>query len=365
LTLTRRASMVAAGFLAVFALAATACGSSSNNTSGTTGGTSSGYDYSSLSGTLNGSGSSFQKTFDEAAIAGFGNVASGVTVNYGGGGSGKGKTDLAGNIVQWAGTDSKIKPETVSSFKGGTVLYFPTVAAPITVSYNVSGVTGLKLTADTLGKIMSSQITKWNDPAIAADNSGVTLPSTPITVVHRSDASGTTNQFTHYLTLAATKTAWPLGTGDTVQWSNSTKAGDGNSGVAQLVKSTSGAIGYVDFADAKASGLSLASIKNASGSFVAPTLDGASAALATATINANLTYSALNASGANSYPITAGTYVIVYQKQTDSTTGKALQGWLHYLLTDGQGLANANNYAKLPADLDQKALAQIDTMQIG
>ncbi len=194
-----------------------------------------------------------------------------MTVNYGGGGSGKGKTDLAGNIVQWAGTDSTIKPETVSSFKGGTVLYFPTVAAPITVSYNLSGVTGLKLSADTLGGIMSSQITKWNDSAIAADNPGVTLPSTAITVVHRSDASGTTNQFTHYLTLAATKTAWSLGTGDTVQWSTSTKAGDGNSGVAQLIKSTSGAVGYVDYADAKASSLSFASIKNSSGSFVAPT----------------------------------------------------------------------------------------------
>jgi phosphate transport system substrate-binding protein len=356
--------MVAAGLLAVFALAATACGSSSNSSTGTTG-TSSGYDYASLSGTLNGSGSTFQKTFDEAAIQGFSDVASGVTVNYGGGGSGKGKTDLAGNIVQWAGTDSLIKPETVSTYKGGTVLYFPTVAAPITVSYNLSGVSGLKLTANTLGEIMSSQITKWNDPAIATDNPGVTLPSTAITVVHRSDGSGTTNQFTHYLTLAATKTAWPLGTGDTVNWASSTKAGNGNPGVAQAIQGTTGSIGYVDFADAVASKLAFASIKNSSGQFVAPSLAGASAAVATATVNANLTYVALNATGADAYPITAATYVIVYQKQTDATTGKALQGWLHYLLTEGQGLANANNYAKLPADLDQKALAQIDTMQIG
>ena len=207
-------------------------------------------------------------------------MASGVTVNYGGGGSGKGKTDLAGNIVQWAGTDSLIKPETVSTYKGGTVLYFPTVAAPITVSYNLSGVKGLKLSADTLGQIISSQITKWNDPAIAADNSGVTLPNTAITVVHRSDASGTTNNFTHYLTLAATKTAWTLGTGDTVNWASSTKAGNGNPGVAQAIQATTGAIGYVDYADAMASKLSFASIKNKAGTFEAPTLDGASAAVA-------------------------------------------------------------------------------------
>jgi phosphate transport system substrate-binding protein len=365
LTLTRRASMVAAGLLAVLALAATACGSSSKSSTGTTGGTSSGYDYSSLSGTLNGSGSTFQKDFDEAAIQGFSDVASGVTVNYGGGGSGKGKEDLAGNIVQWAGTDSLIKPETVSSYKGGTVLYFPTVAAPITVSYNLSSVKSLKLSADTLGGIFSAKITKWNDPAIATDNPGVTLPSTAITVVHRSDGSGTTNQFTHYLTLAATKTAWALGTGDTVNWPTSTKAGNGNSGVAQAIQGTTGSIGYVDFSTAVASKLTYASIKNSSGSFVPPSTDGASAAVATATVNANLTYVALNASGADAYPITAATYVIVYQKQTDATTGKALQGWLHYLLTEGQGLANASNYAKLPTDLDQKALAQIDTMQIG
>jgi len=154
-------------------------------------------------------------------------------------------------------------------------------------------------------------------------------------------------------------------TGDTVNWPTSTKAGNGNPGVAQAISSTSGAIGYVDYSTAVASKLTFAAIKNKSGSYIAPSLDAASAALATAQVNANLTYLALDASGADAYPITAATYVIVYQKQTDATTGKALQGWLHYLLTDGQALANPSNYAKLPASLDQKALAQIDTMTIG
>ncbi|HVN52199.1 MAG TPA: phosphate ABC transporter substrate-binding protein PstS [Acidimicrobiales bacterium] len=364
MSLTRRATMLAAGLFAVFALAATACGSSSNNnsTTGTTGG--SGFDYSSLSGTLNGSGSTFQKDFNEAAIQGFSDVAQNVTVNYAGGGSGKGKTDLANEVVQWAGTDSTIKSDQLSTFKGGTVLYFPTVAAPITVSFNLSGVSKIQLSASTLGGIFSGKITKWNDSAIAADNPGVSLPSTAITVVHRSDGSGTTNQFTHYLTLAA-GSSWALGTGDTVNWPTSTKAANGNPGVAQAVKATDGAIGYVDYSTAVASKLTFASIKNKSGSYVAPSLDAASAALETAQVNANLTYLALDASGADAYPITAATYVIVYQNQSDATIGKALQGWLHYLLTDGQALANPNNYAKLPASLDQKALAQIDTMKIG
>jgi phosphate transport system substrate-binding protein len=359
-----RSTTVAACLFVALAMAAVACGSSSssNNATGTT--TANGIDYSSLSGTLNGSGSTFQKDFNEAAIQGFSDKAPNVQVTYGGGGSGKGKTDLAGEVVQWAGTDSTIKPDTMSSFKGGTVLYFPTVAAPITVSYNLSGVSDLKLSASTLGGIFDGKITKWNDSAIAADNSGVSLPSTAITIVHRSDASGTTNQFTHYLVLAA-GASWTLGTGDTVNWPANTKAGNGNPGVAQAIQQTSGAIGYVDYSTAVASKLVYASIKNKSGSFIKPTLDAASAALDTAQVNSNLTYLALDATGPTAYPITAATYVIVYQKQPSSGTGNALKGWLNYLLTDGQALANPNNYAKLPASLDQKALAQLNTMQIG
>jgi phosphate transport system substrate-binding protein len=358
--------MVAVGALALIALVAVACGSSSkssNTTGGTTGGTSSGYDYSSLSGTLNGSGSTFQQTFDDAAIQAFSDKASNVTVNYGGGGSGKGKTDLAGQIVQWAGTDSTIKAGTENTFKGGTVLYFPTVAAPITVSYNLSGVKDLKLDASTLGGIFSTKIKTWDDSAIKALNPGVNLPSTPITVVHRSDASGTTNQFTHYLVLAA-GSSWTLGTGDTVNWSASTKAGNGNPGVAQAITQTSGAIGYVDFASAKAAKLTFADIKNKAGNFEAPSLAGTTAALDDAQVAANLTYVALDAPGATAYPIAAATYVIVYQNQTDTTVGNALKGWLHFLLTDGQSLANPNNYATLPSGLDQKALAQLDTIKV-
>ncbi len=368
MSLTRRGTILATGLLAAIALLAVGCGSSSSNsnTGGTTGttGSSSSFDYSSLSGTLNGSGSTFQQTFDQAAIQGFADKAPNVTVNYGGGGSGKGKTDLAGQVVQWAGSDSPIAPGSESTFKGGTVLYFPTVAAPITVSYNLSSVKDLKLSASTLGGIFNSTIKTWNDPAIAADNPGVTLPSTSITVVHRSDASGTTNQFTKYLTLAA-GTSWTLGTGDTVNWAASTTAGNGNPGVAQAIKATTGAIGYVDFSDATASKLVFASIKNKAGNFEKPSLSGASSALATAQINANLTYVALDASGSDAYPITAGTWVLVYQNQTDATVGKALQGWIHYLLTDGQALANPNNFAKLPSNLQQKAMAQLNTMQIG
>src|SRR5205807_8627392 len=134
-----------------------------------------------------------------------------------------------------------------------------------------------------------AQIKSWNDPVIAADNPGVTLPNTAITVAHRSDGSGTTNNFTGFLDKAA-KGTWTLGRGDTVNWNASTQAGNGNRGVAQIVQSTDGAVGYVDYADAKAANLSFAKVKNAAGKFVAPTLDGVSAALEATPLNADLTF---------------------------------------------------------------------------
>lgn len=360
--------------VAVAALALTlvlaACGSSSksssgsNGTSTTSGAAASTTDFSKLpAATLNGSGSTFQKTFDEVAIQAFQSEATNVKVNYAGGGSGKGKTDLQTKTVDFAGTDSLVKPEDMAKYQGGAILYFPTVAAPITVSYKLSGVDKLQLSPDTLAKIFSRQIKTWNDAAIKTDNPGVSLPSTPIVVVHRADGSGTTNNFTHYLTLAAPST-WTLGTGDTVPWPSDTQAGTGNAGVAQAVNQTDGAIGYVDFSDAKAANLKFASIKNAAGTFEQPTLDGASKAVAATTINSDLTYSPLNQTGDGVYPITSPTWIIVYKNQTDKAKGTALKGFLEYLLTKGQDLANQAQFAPLPSSLQQKAVAQLDQIQV-
>jgi phosphate transport system substrate-binding protein len=315
-------------------------------------------DYGKLTGTLNGSGSSFQDAFDQKAKAEFAKVAAGVTVNYTKSGSGAGKTDLANQVVQFAGTDSLIKDADKPTFKGGDVLYFPTVGAPITVSYNVSGLTKLQLSADTLAGIFGGAIAKWDDAKIAADNPGATLPSTAITVVHRTDGSGTTSNFTKFLKKAS-PSVWTLDSGDTVNWPASTQGAEKNSGVAALIKSTDGAVGYVDLADAVNAGLSLASVKNSAGKFVEPGLDAASAALAGATVNADLTYDPINATGDASYPITSPTWIIVYKKQPDAATAEALKGWLNFILTDGQGLAKGVGYAALPTDLAQKAITQL------
>jgi phosphate transport system substrate-binding protein len=312
--------------------------------------------------TLNGSGSTFQQAYDQAAIKAFVAKNPVITINYGGGGSGKGLTDLLGKLVDFAGTDAPIGQADLPKYTGG-VLYFPIVAAPITVSYNLSGVSKLTLSASTIAKVFSGKITNWSDPAVAADNPGVKLPSKPITPTHRSDGSGTTNNFTLYLTKAAASD-WTLGSGKTVNWPGG-QAGSGNAGVAQIVKSTDGAIGYVDYSDARAAGLSFAAVINSSGKAIDPSLDAASSAISGATVKPDLTYDPTNASGPTAYPITSPTWIVVYKTQTDKAKGDAVKAFLKFILVDGQGaLAKDNDFAPLSPDLEQKAVAQLDQIVI-
>lgn len=316
-----------------------------------------------ITATLNGSGATFPQAFYEIVIESYKQVQPGVTVTYGGGGSGKGRQELQDAVVDFAGSDGLVKPEDVSKYKGGEFLYIPTIAAPITVSYNLKGVDNLKLDAATIAKIFQREITKWDDAAIKTLNPEAKLPSTAITVAHRSDGSGTTENFTKYLVAAAGDT-WKLKSGSTVEWPADTQAGNGNSGVAQIVKDTAGAVGYVDLADSKATGLQQATLKNKAGKFVAPTLEAASAALAGAEVKPDLTYNPLNAAGDGSYPITAPTWILVYKNQTDKAKGEALKSFLTFLLNDGQKLAAQADSAPLADSLKVKALAQVKAIVV-
>jgi len=347
--------------LAVFALALAACSSSSTTTSSAPAATGSGSasaSSSNLSGTLNGSGSSFQLVYQQAAIQSFKSVQPNMTVNYGGGGSGKGRTDLASGVVNFAGSDSSIPAAETANFNGKTVLYFPVLLGPITVSYNLSGVSSLKLDATTLAEIFSGKITSWNNSAIAALNSGVSLPNTPITLAVRSDSSGTTANFSLYLEKAG-GSAWTLGSSSTIKWPATARAGMGNGGVAQIVKTTPGAIGYVDYADAKASGLSYASIKNSSGSYIAPSPQSASAAGNGITIAPDLTFHAVNSPSPQAYPITYQSWVLVYEMQPSSNDAAMLKAYIGYLIGAGQQLLTNLGYAPLPSSLQQQAQAQL------
>ncbi len=361
--LRRRRQVTTAG-LAVCAIALAACSSSSSSSTSSTSTSSASAPASSsapLSGTLNGSGSTFQLTFQQEAISSFKSVQSGMTVNYNGVGSGTGRSNLAAGTVNFAGSDSTIPASEMSTFGGKTVLYFPVVIGPITVSYNLSGLSKpLQLSATAIADIFEAKITTWNNSAIAADNPGVTLPSTSITICRRSDSSGTTQNFSEFLVKAA-PSVWTLGSSSTIKWPAASRGGNGNGGVASCIKSTSGAVGYVDYADAKASALTFASVKNSAGSYIAPSPASATAAADSVTPAANLTFSAIWASGAQAYPITYQSWDLVYETQPNANDAALLKAYIGYLLspTGGQMLLPTLGYAPLPSGLDSMATAQL------
>lgn len=312
--------------------------------------------------TLNGSGATFPKGFYEAAIDGFEAEQDRITVNYGGGGSGKGRTDLQGGLVDFAGSDGLVKDADRSKFKGGEFLYIPTVAAPITVSFNLPGVRDLVLDAETTARLFQREIRSWDDPAVAALNPAARLPSTPVVVAHRSDGSGTTENFTRYLVKAAP--SWRLKSGSTVEWLDDTQAGNGNAGVAQIVRTQVGAVGYVDLADARTQKLTYARLRNRAGVPVEPTLEATTRALEGVELKADLSYDPVDSPGAGAYPIAAPSWILAYRNQVDRVRGQALKDWLGYLVGDGQRLAAENDYAALPPFFSERAMAAISSIVV-
>jgi phosphate transport system substrate-binding protein len=363
--------------VAVLSLLASACGSDSDGSSGGSTTTTAGggsttppdtEGLADLSGTLNGQGSSFQDTFEQQVASDFAKLVKdnggSATVTYTKTGSSDGKKALADQTVDFAGSDSPIKDEEKASFGDRDILYFPIVGGPIAVAYNLSGVDTLNLSPDTVAKIFQAEITSWDDPAIAADNPDADLPSTKITVVHRSDGSGTTKNFTKYLTKAAPD-AWKLDSGEEVNWPSSTQGAEKSTGVTSVISGTDGAIGYADLADAAKEKLSVAAIGNASGEFVAPTPDAASAALAGAEVADDLTYDPLAVDAKGAYPITSPTWILVDKVQSDAGKAAVIKAYLKYVLTTGQAQAKALLYAPVPEELATKAIAQIDQITAG
>ncbi|MCD0447412.1 phosphate ABC transporter substrate-binding protein PstS [Glycomyces sp. A-F 0318] len=309
------------------------------------------------SGELNASGASFPDAFYATAIEAYAEVNPDLMVTYNATGSGTGKSEFGEGLNDFAGTDSLVGDD--DGVEAGSFQYIPTVAAPITVSYNLPGVDGLQIDQETLAGIFQGDITAWNDPAIAAANPEATLPDTAITLAVRSDGSGTTTNFSKFLDEATE--AWTLGSGDTIEWPGNAVAGEKNTGVAQVIQDTEGAIGYVDLADANEVGLVTAAVENADGAFVAPSLEGATAALDGAVVEDDLSYNPLNAAGAEAYPITAPTYLLIRTEYEDADIAAGVKEFVEYLLTDGQELAAEADFAALPAGLQEQALEALNS----
>jgi phosphate transport system substrate-binding protein len=351
----------------VAALVVAACGSSNTTTTHAAGG-SGGGSSSHVTATLNGAGSTLAAPIYEQ----WANTlkSSGLTVNYNAVGSGAGQTQLASATVGFAGSDPALKPADKKTMKG-PVVQFPIAAGAITVSYNLPGVkSGLKLDGPTLADIFAGKITKWNDSAIKSLNPGVNLPGTSITIVHRSDSSGTTDGFTKYLSDVSPSWKSSIGHGKDVKWPTGTGAAK-NSGVAAAVKQTTGAVGYVEQAYAIENGFTYAAIKNSGGTYVLPTIPNTSNAFLGIQVPPDLGISTINSPNAGAYPIVSQTFIEAYKDPCkdgglSTTTAKGLFNWINYAIGDGQKTLGAGSnqlpYAPLPSSLLGKDQTQLKSM---
>jgi phosphate transport system substrate-binding protein len=356
-------TIVALAGCSALAFGVAACGSD-NKSSSSGGGGSSTTAAKQKGGTINGAGATFPAPVYSEWAARF-KQAQGTTVNYQAIGSGGGIAQFTAGTVDFGATDAPMKDDEIKAAKKkGDPVHVPTVLGAVTVAYNVQGVDrGLKLDGATVADVFLGTIKKWDDAKIKALNSGVNLPATAITVCHRSDESGTTKNFTEFL--AAYSPAWKNGPGvdKSVKWPTGTGA-KGNDGVAGCVKQTDGAVGYVEQAYALQNNFTTAAVKNKAGNFVEPSLDATSAAGAAASPPADLRFSTIDAAGDTTYPITAVTFLLVYQDLCkaglDATKAGLVKDWLNYAEGPGQSVAPELQYAPLPDAIKQKAQAKVD-----
>jgi phosphate transport system substrate-binding protein len=298
-------------------------------------------------------------------------TAGGVQVAYQSIGSGAGIAQLQAQTVDFGDSDAFMKDSDIAKAKGGAVLQIPLVQAPVVVDYNLPGIaSGLKFDGDTLGKIFSGTITVWNDAAIKSVNPGISLPSTPIAVAHRSDGSGTTAIFTDFLT--QTSPAWvsALGgattsVGKTVAWPVGI-GGKGNDGVSAIVSQTVGGIGYVELNYAIAQHQTYADVKNKAGNFIQPCEQtAANATVGITDYPSDLRVDIINKSAnPQAYPITGLTWALVYQNQTKAATAAALVNFFSWVLTKGQDMTGQVNYTPLGPTLQALCIAQLKKIMI-
>lgn len=282
-------------------------------------------------------------------------------VNYQSVGSGAGVEQFTAGTVDFGASDTAMKDEEIQKVpadKGG-VLLLPVSAGGIVLAYNVPGVDELKLPRQVYADILLGKIKKWNDPAIAKANPDAKLPDQNITVVHRSDGSGTTGVFTKHLSAVSPEWKTKVGEGKTVQWPTGVGA-KGNEGVTAQIQQTPGAIGYIEYGYAKQNNLKAAALENKAGKFVTYNDQSASKTLEAVQLPENLRAFIPDPEGDESYPVVSYTWLLVHQKYSDPTKAKAIEGMIEYALTEGQKVAPELGYVPLPKNVAQKVAAAAD-----
>lgn len=319
------------------------------------------------SSTITGAGSTFVNPLMSKWSKEYHTLHPSIQINYQSIGSGGGRQQFLSKTVAFGASDAPLTDEQLAQAGGDTnVLHVPVTQGSVVVAYNLPEVKSqLRFSPETLAGIFLGEIKLWNDAKIAADNKGVSLPAKPVLVVHRSEGSGTTDIFTDYLTKVSEQWKSKVGRGSSVQWPVGI-GGQGNEGVANQIRNTSGGVGYIELAYARQNKISYGLVKNRAGNYVDPEPKNVTnAAASLQNIPADLRFSITDQAGAQAYPIAGSTWVLLYRKPADPEQGKLVAAFIQWAITDGQKYANELDYAVLARPLAQKAEAALRTMTCG
>jgi len=314
--------------------------------------------------TINGAGATFPNPLYSKWFSEY-NKLKQVQINYQPIGSGGGIRQLSNQTVFFGATDGPMTPEQMQQAPG-KILHLPTVLGAVVPVYNLPGTQGeIKFNGPVLADIFLGKITKWNDPAIAKLNAGMQLPSTDITVVHRSDGSGTSYIWVDYLAKVSPEWLKKVGVNTSVNWPNGL-GGKGNEGVAGLVQQTPGSLGYVELIYALQNKIAYGSVQNAEGEFVRATIQSVTAAAGAAVKNMpkDFRVSITNAPGKGVYPISSFTWLLLYENPKDKGQSKAMVDFVRWALTDGQKFAPDLGYAPLPAEVVKLEMEALNTIKV-
>ena len=314
---------------------------------------------------INGAGATFPYPIYSKWFDVYAKENPGIKFNYQSIGSGGGIRMLSNRTVDVGASDAPMTDQQLSDAPG-KILHFPSVMGAVVIAYNLPGFTGtLRLTGPVVADIFAGKITKWDDDKIKALNPSAAIPSQDIVVCHRSDGSGTSYIFTDYLSKVSPAWATDPGKGTAVKWPTGL-GGKGNEGVTALVQQTPGAIGYIELIYALNNKIPFAQLQNKAGNWVDASLAGVTAAAASSAdqMPADFRVSITDAPGADAYPISSFTWLLVYQKQTNKDVGEQIKKFLSWAMTQGQTLAPDLKYAPLPAAVVQKETAQIQEIQV-
>ena len=313
---------------------------------------------------INGAGATFPYPLYSKWFSEYTKVDPSVNFNYQSIGSGGGIKQISSQTVDFGASDGALTDKQLAEAPG-QLLHIPMTAGAVVISYNLSQVNEkLKLSPGTVAGIFLGKIRKWNDPKIVKDNPGVNLPEDDIIIAHRSDGSGTTNIFTNYLSSVSGEWKETVGSGTSVNWPRGL-GGKGNEGVAGMIKQQPGVIGYVELAYAVKNGLSYADIENKSGKFITPSIESTTAAIngKIGSMPSDFRVSLVNPDGADAYPISGVTWILVYKNQKDRVKGEKIVQFLRWAITEGQKYSADLLYAPLPDIMVKKIEKRLDEIK--